>query len=185
MIGVEISPNPKFVFFFTRIHWRHLNRRMSGIIIFSDEIQYRVDVNIHRVSRKIFPHLFFHRSNPPLDYARFFLILGGIQFDRVFDILVVKLLPLSTHIFSGFFSLKMVSNAEVTDFPVLSFNGIIHLYLEKTSMTARRYFTPRLNLENACISTKLAAHILSIPLTKTLRFLNFLLTGLCNSRLFF
>ena len=54
-------------------------------------------------------------------------------------------------------------------------------------MTARRYFTPRLNLVNACISTKSAAHILSIPLTKTLRFLNFLFIGLCNSsaKLFF
>ena len=91
------------------------------------------------------------------------------------------------HIFSGFLSLKMISNAEATAFPVLSFNGINNPYLEKTSMTARRYFIPRLNLENACISTKSAAHILSIPLTKTLRFLNFLLIGLCNSsaRLFF
>ena len=81
----------------------------------------------------------------------------------------------------------MVSSAEATDFPVLSFNGINQPYLEKMSMTERRYFTPRLNLENACISTKSAAHILSIPLTKTLRLLNFLLIGLCNSsaKLFF
>ena len=75
----------------------------------------------------------------------------------------------------------MVFNAEATDLPVLSFNGINHPYLEKMSMTARRYLTPRLNLEKACISTKSAAHILSIPPTKTLRFLNFLLIGLCNS----
>ena len=75
----------------------------------------------------------------------------------------------------------MVFNAEATDLPVLSFKGTSHPYLDKTSMTARRYFTPRLNLEKACISTKSAAHILSIPLTKTLRFLNFLLIGLCNS----
>ena len=71
--------------------------------------------------------------------------------------------------------------AEATDLPVLSFNGTNHPYLAKTSMTARRYLTPRLNLENACISTKSAAHILSIPLTKTLRFFYFLLIGLCNS----
>ena len=75
----------------------------------------------------------------------------------------------------------MVFNAEATDLPVLSFNGINHQYLEKMSMTARRYLTPRLNLEKACISTKSAAHILSIPPTKTLRFLTFLLIGLCNS----
>ena len=74
----------------------------------------------------------------------------------------------------------MVFDAEATDLPVLSFNGINHPYLEKTSMTARRYLTPRLNLEKACISTKSAAHILSIPPTKK-RFLNFLLIGLCNS----
>ena len=75
----------------------------------------------------------------------------------------------------------MVFNAEATDLPIVSFNGINHPYLEKTWMTARRYLTPRLNLENACISTKSAAYILSIPLTKTLRFLNFLLIGLCYS----
>ena len=72
----------------------------------------------------------------------------------------------------------MVFHAEATDLPVLSFKGTSHPYLDKTSMTARRYFTPRLNLEK---STKSAAHILSIPLTKTLRFLNFLFIGLCNS----
>ena len=62
-------------------------------------------------------------------------------------------------------------------------NGANDPYLEKTSMTARRYsyLTPRLDLENASISTKSAAHILSIPLTKTLRLLNSLLIGLCNS----
>ena len=160
---------------------------MSGIIIFSDEIRKHVDVNVHRVSRKIFPHLFFHRPNPPFDHAGFFLVLGGIQFNRVFDMLVIEFFTLIHHIFSGFLTLKMVSNAEATDFPVLSFNGINHPYLEKTSMTARRYFTPRLNLENACISTKSAAHMLSIPLIKTLRLLNFLPIGLCNSsaKLFF
>ena len=83
--------------------------------------------------------------------------------------------------FSGFLSLNIVFNAKATDLPVLCFNGINHPYLEQTSMTARIYFTPRLNLENACISTKSAAHILSIPLTKTLHLLNFLLIGLCNS----
>ena len=75
----------------------------------------------------------------------------------------------------------MVFNAEATDLPVLSFKGTSRPYLDKTSMTARRYFTPWLSLEKACISTKSAAHILSIPLTKTLRFLNFLFIGLCNS----
>ena len=75
----------------------------------------------------------------------------------------------------------MVFNAEATDLPVLSYKGISHPYLDKMSMTARRYFTPWLSLEKACISTKSAAHILSIPLTKTLRFLNFLFIGLCNS----
>ena len=128
----------------------------------------------------------FHRPNPPFDHARFFLVLGGIRFDRVFDILVIELFTLIyPHLQFPF--LNMVSNAEATDFPILSFNGIKQPYLEKTSMTARRYFTPRLNLKNACIFTKSAAHISSIPLTKTLCLLNFLLIGLFNSsaRLFF
>ena len=33
------------------------------------------------------------------------------------------------------------------DFPDLSFNGTNQPYFEKISMTARRYFTPQLNLE--------------------------------------
>ena len=48
-------------------------------------------------------------------------------------------------------------------------------------MTRRRNLYPSLKFTNELISAKSAAQILSIPLTSTLLFSNFLFTGLCNS----
>ena len=81
----------------------------------------------------------------------------------------------------GIWELLMSKKPNDNYYTYKDYDNYKRLIFEKTSMTVRRYFTPRLNLENACISTKSAAHILSIPLTKTLRFLNFHLIGLCNS----
>jgi len=74
--------------------------------------------------------------------------------------------------------LKISFDAFKTGTQALSFNGSIQPYFENTSITVRRYLTPRLNLENDCMSTRSAAQILSIPFTYTFHFQNFLTTGL-------
>ena len=46
------------------------------------------------LAEKYFHIFFFHRPNPSLDHIRFFFVLGGIQFDQVFDILIIELFTL-------------------------------------------------------------------------------------------
>ena len=70
------------------------------------------------------------------------------------------------------------ATANPTSTPVLVFNGTIHPYFENTSKTVNKYFTPSLSFAKAFISTKSAGHILSTPLTITLLFSNFRVTGL-------
>src|SRR6218665_326290 len=92
-------------------------------------------------------------------------------------------LPLSTHTFPCFRPLlaRIFAKPSAVDFPVLSFNGTIQLNLEKVSKTVSKYLKPALSFAKACISTKSACQISSVPLTTTLLFGKRLTTGLCSS----
>ena len=65
--------------------------------------------------------------------------------------------------------------------PYLSFKGITHTYLLKISITHTKNLNPLLNLLTNCVSAALAPQTLSINDECTFLFLNFLITGLCNS----
>ena len=109
---------------------------------------------------------FFHGSVPTLNDARFLFVFGRIQFNELLHMFIVEYFALVYPEFLwSFRSLNTFCKALATSVPVLFFKGIIHPYLEKISTTVNRYLTPLLYLENACMSTKSAAHILWMPLT--------------------
>ena len=59
----------------------------------------------------------------------------------------------------------------------LSFKGLTHAYLLKTSMAHNKYLTFLFFEDNDSISAKSAAQILSLNLACTFLLLNFLITG--------
>ena len=66
-------------------------------------------------------------------------------------------------------------------FYLLTFKGLSHAYLVKTSITHSKYLTFLFFEDNDSISAKSAAQILPLNLAYTFLLLNFLITGLCNS----
>ena len=65
---------------------------------------------------------------------------------------------------------------------VKCFKAWTYAYLAKTFMTQNNKYLTLLFLEdNDSISAKCAAKVLSVNLAQTILFLNFLITGLCNS----
>ena len=65
--------------------------------------------------------------------------------------------------------------------PFLSLKGISHAYLLKISITHNKTRIPFLKLLDDCISAKSISQILSIKDEHAFLFLNFLITGFCNS----
>ena len=114
--------------------------------------------------QKIFPHNFFHYSNPSLYYSWFVFIWGwgvgggwgwgvggggggggvgggwgwGYNSISACTYLSYNSLPLSTHILSGILSLNSSSNAVATGLAVLSFNGINHPYRKYKDYVCRK-----------------------------------------------
>jgi len=151
------------------------------LLYLSNKIVKNVNIFVGIVCREILEHFFFHRAVPTFGHRRFFFILSRVKlYTQLLHIFVVKLSAFVCPKLFWFSSdfLKISLNTSATDFPVLSLSGSIQPYFENTSITVRRYLTPRLDSENACISTRSAAQILSIPFTYTFRFGKFLMMGL-------
>ena len=70
-------------------------------------------------------------------------------------------------------SSKSFLKALVTLIPLLSFKGITHAHLLKTSVTHNKKQIPLFNVVINCISGRSAPHILSIKDESIFRFLNF------------
>ena len=65
--------------------------------------------------------------------------------------------------------------------PFLSFNGLTQTCFVKTFLTHNKHLTFQFLEDNVPISAKSSEQILSLNLAKALPFLDFLITGLCNS----
>ena len=101
-------------------------------------------------------------------------------------LLLKNYLPESTHNLFGLLldSFTISIKPLTTVLPFLSFKGLTHAYLVKTSMTHNKYLTFLFLEDNDFISAKSAAQILSLNLGYTFLLLTFLITGKFCSFLF-
>jgi len=181
---MEVSVNSHFILFLACLNRRHFYARVPRVVVSLNKVVKNINIFVGIVCREILEHFFYHCSVPTFGHRRFLLIFSRVKlYTQLLHMFVVKLSAFSVQSFSGFrFDfLKISLNASPTDFPVLSLSGSIQPYFENTSITVSRYLTSRLNFENACISTRSAAQILSIPFTYTFRFGKILMMGLWSS----
>ena len=129
-----------------------------------------------KYSNIFYSMVLFQRSTP-IDCSSFSVEYNST---KLCTSLLWNSLPLSTHIYSGWRSFNVFSNALATALRDLFFKGTIHPYLENTSIAVNKYFTLSLNFAKDCMSMGSAAQISSMPLTYTILFLNVLVTGLCT-----
>jgi len=154
------------------------------VVVSLNKVVKNVNIFVGIVCCEKLEHFFLHSAVSTFDHRRFLFICSRVKlYTQLLHMFVAKLLVFvcpKLFWFSLWF-LKISLKASATDFPVLSLSGSIQPYFENTSITVRRYLTPRSNFENASISTRSAAQILSILFTKTIRFGKILMMGLWSS----
>ena len=144
---------------------------MPGVVVFVNKVVKNVNVFVCVVCCEILEHFFFHHSVPAFNHRRFLIIFSKVQHPTLSHYYKIISLCLSKA-FVVFSVWKFLFVAFETETQALSFNGSIQTHFENTSITVRRYLTPRLDLENDCMSTRSVTQILSILFTYTFRFQN-------------